>query len=367
MIDENNPVLVADAPDGQYLSAALSRAGQDDPGLVEVDLQPLHGGRTGVGVVRLSPPGRPSYVLKQIPRGRAIAEALSREGEGQAWLRGITRDLPDSLTNPVLDAALNTQRDEWWLLMTDVSDCIQSRTQWHEDHTQRLFEAMADLHAHWWQAGAETLDCVASLRATTGVLVEVARHVDGRKADAPWAARVADEFPVPGMLLPDFLAAAGSENAHFYRQLLAQWPQLVDKLEAYPTTLLHGDLRRANIAFTDNQVALFDWEFVSAGPAAADLTWHWFLHYWAYPPNDGREADSRLWLREAYLEQLQRRLGHSVAQNDFLASWDLGWLRVFCQLGFVLADGLADQPEARTELIQHAFEQARRIAHDHLG
>ncbi len=361
------PIVTTDRPDAEYLTAALARSGQSDTSRGEPLVEPLHGGRTGVAVSRLQSQSDTRYVLKQIPRTRAIGEALGHEGEGMAWLQNLTRSLPRPLMNPALDVALNIRRDEWWLLMTDVSAGVQSRAQWGEDHTRRLFEALADFHALWWEADNGKSDCLASLSQTTGVLAEVARYVTRGSTTTPWAARVAKEFQVPAMLLPDFLSAAGEDNASFYNRLLARWPQLVDRLNDHPATLLHGDLRRANIAFVDHDIALFDWEFVARGPAAVDLTWHWFLHFWAYPPNDGCTVEDRWWLRDAYLSRLEKNLRFPLDVRAFLASWDLGWLRVFCQLGFVLADGLSDQRQVRTELIRKAFEHARRIAHEHLA
>ncbi|MCC5859557.1 MAG: phosphotransferase [Ectothiorhodospiraceae bacterium] len=367
MNDFNAPTVTADAPDAGYLAAALNRAGRAFDRSREIHVEALTGGRTGAGVYRLKDAGRTSYVLKRIPRNRAIREALGHEGEGLAWLRNITRAPPPPLINPTLDVAINTHRDEWWLLMEDVSAGIQSRGEWVEAHSRRLFEAIADLHAAWWEVGERGLEGVGSLAGTTGVLVEVASYVGTGRDGAPWVARVGEEFPVPGILLPDFLEAAGPDNARFYLELLESWPQLVERLNAHPATLLHGDLRRANIAFVDGQVVLFDWEFAATGPAATDLAWHWFLHYWAYPPDDGRTVEDRLWLREAYLARLEQCLGRAVNRGDFLATWDLGWLRVFCQLGFVLADGLDDDREARQAVIEQAFEEAHRIADERLA
>ncbi|SEP18436.1 hypothetical protein SAMN04488052_1159 [Aquisalimonas asiatica] len=42
------------------------------------------------------------------------------------------------LANPTLDASLPPERDEWWLLMDDVSSSIVSRSGWTELQTQRL-------------------------------------------------------------------------------------------------------------------------------------------------------------------------------------------------------------------------------------
>lgn len=367
MTSSSRPITRAEAPGSAYLAEALDRAGMSVPPIGPVDQEPLHGGRTGVKVARLRCGNGARFVLKTIPRRRAYHEALSHEGEAAMWLSGTLNHLPAPLSTPILDAAFHPERDEWWLLMDDVSSGIVAGADWHEDHTRRLFEAMARLHAEHWNREAEAQRDRASLADTTALPVEIALYEATGTARAPWAARAASEFRVPGILLPDFLAEAGTVNADFYLVLLQRWPDVVAALEMHPPTFLHGDLRRANLSFLDGRVVLFDWELAAMGPSATDLTWHWFLHYWAYPPDDGRDPDDRLWLRDVYLQRLEDALGRSVDRAGFLTTWDLGWLRVFSQLGFVLADGLGgDASAARKRTIEVAFDRAKRIADEHL-
>ncbi|WP_290653349.1 phosphotransferase [Aquisalimonas sp.] len=355
------------ASDTRYLAEALARAGRPPSFAEPAQEQFLDGGRTGTRVTRLTCANGCSFVLKVIPRERAFREALCHDGEAAAWLAGATRVLPPPLVNPTLDATLHPERDEWWLLMDDVSPDIVTRSGWTEAHTLRLFEAMASLHATHWEAPDTPREGIGTLSATTALLVEIALYASTGRASVEWAARSAEAFQVPRMLLPGFLEAAGTGNADFYLTLLRRWRDIVAALDDQPSTLLHGDLRRANVAFVDGQVVLFDWELAARGSAAADLAWHWFLHYWAYPPNDGRLPTDRLWLRDAYLDRLEEQRGSRVDRDAFRVSWELAWLRVFCQLGFVLADGLAeDHSNVRRQRIQDAFQEARRIVDEHL-
>ncbi len=365
---EAHTQLTHTAPsDTVYLAEALRRAGRPPSFSEPAVEQFLDGGRTGARVTRLICTDGASFVLKVIPRERAFREALRHDGEAAAWLAGATRALPPPLANPTLDASLHPERDEWWLLMDDVSAGIVSRSGWTELQTQRLFNAMAVLHARHWDAHDVPPAGVANLTNTTALLVEIALHESTGRASAAWAARSAQQFRVPRMLLPGFLEAASPGNADFYLTLLHHWRDIVAALDEHPPTLLHGDLRRANIAFMEKQVVLFDWELTALGSAATDLAWHWFLHYWAYPPADGRRPEDRLWLREAYLDRLESELAVPVDRDAFRVAWELGWLRVFCQLGFVLADGLADDHAGtRQQLIQNAFQEARRITDEHL-
>lgn len=365
-----NAPEIAGALDGGYLAAALERAGRSSTAVDELRLAPLTGGRTGARVTAVRNGAGAAFVVKAVPRNRGFTEGLGNSGEGMFWLAGLTRALPRLLSNPTFDVAHHVDRDEWWLLMDDVSAGIPSRREWTEDHSRRLFEAIAGFHARHWGLGPDAP--AGTLTGTTGVFVETALHAATDTASAAWVARAADEFPVPGMLLPAFLEALDVEDADFYIALCRRWRDLVAALERFQPTLLHGDLRRANIALTDDRIVLFDWEFLARGPAAVDLAWHWFLHYWAYPPDDGKPADARLWLRDAYLNCLEARFGERVDRDAFRVAWELGWLRVFCQLGFVLADPLTEENLPRTAAdrvrarCKEAVARARRLVDAHV-
>ena len=309
-------------------------------------LEPLTGGRTGARVVAI----RPGYVLKVLPRitWRIAAMQAPEAGEGPLWLSGATRELPPPLACPTVDVAVHAGHDEWWMLMRDVSDGIRPRGTFKENDERVLLAALARLHAHYWDArnGLDTLP-LARVRGTTAAFAEPVAFAAGRaQASADWVPRLVEDFTPLRMLLPTFLEMLGPADADFFIRLASDrsWHRGLD--EATPT-LSHGDLRRANIAFAGERVTLLDWEFASRAPAACDLQWHWFLHFWAYPP-DGRPPEAHAPLREFYLAELEAALGRPIDRDEFAKTWDLGWLRVMSMLGFCLAD-VPDPaaPEAR--------------------
>ncbi|HEX9181831.1 MAG TPA: phosphotransferase, partial [Burkholderiales bacterium] len=156
-----------------------------------------------------------------------------------------------------------------------------------------------------------------------------------------------EDFTPLRTLLPTFLEMLEPIDADFLIQLASDrsWHR---GLDVATPTLNHGDLRRANIAIAGARVTLIDWEFASRAPAACDLQWHWFLHFWAYPPGDGRSPEARAPLRDFYLAELESALGRPIDREAFERTWDLAWLRVMSMLGFCLAD-VPDPaaPEAR--------------------
>lgn len=319
-----------------YLREAEDR-GAVSAGFRVAGLEPLTGGRTGARVVAI----RPGYVLKVLPRNtwRIAAMQAPDAGEGPLWLSGATRALPAPVACPTVDVAVHAGNDEWWMLMRDVSDGIRARGAFAERDEQALLAAIARLHAHYWD-GRNGLDRLplAPVRGTTAAFAEPVAFVAGRTApSADWVARCAEDFTPLRMLLPTFLEMLGPVDADFFIQLAADrsWHR---GLDAATPTLNHGDLRRANIAFGGEQVTLLDWEFASRAPAACDLQHHWFLHFWAYPPGDGRTPEAHAPLREYYLAELEAALGRPIDREEFERTWGLAWLRVMTMLGFCLAD-----------------------------
>lgn len=319
-----------------YLREAEAR-GAVPAGFRVAGLEPLTGGRTGARVIAI----RPGYVLKVLPRNtwRVAAMQAPDAGEAPLWLSGATRELPAPVACPTVDVAVHVGNDEWWMLMRDVSEGIRLRGAFTEEDERTLLAAIARLHAHYWDGrnGLESLP-LAEVRGTTAALAEPVAFAAGRAApSAEWVPRCVEDFTPLRMLLPAFLEMLGPADADFFIQLASDrsWHRGLD--DATPT-LNHGDLRRANIAFAGETVTLLDWEFASRAPAACDLQLHWFLHFWAYPPGDGRPPKARASLRDFYLAELEAVLGRPIDREEFEQTWDLAWLRVMSMLGFCLAD-----------------------------
>jgi len=357
-------IAVPHAPDRfeDYLAEALGRAGLP-PTLDRLQRTALTGGRTGATVERIERAGAEPLVLKRLSTDtwRETAMGGAPGGEARLWIDGVTRALPQPVECPMIDVA-RTAAGDWLMLMRDVSSGILARPAFDDERERVFLEAVAALHARFEDDPALDAMPLAPLRGTTRVfadpLVAVAGGADAIAASPPWVQRVVEDFQPLAALLPGFLKEIGSEDAAFYVGMCRDrgWH---DALDAGPQTLLHGDLRRANIAFLpDGRVSLIDWEFAARGPAAADFAWHSFLHFWAYPIDtrvpDAREGE----LAEVYLDALARRRGRPVDRAVFGRQLDAAWLRVLAVVGFCLIDG----PEAgRAERCKRAIARARRV------
>ena len=345
-----------------YLGEALVRAGL--PATLEgLTRAPLTGGRTGAAVERIERTGAEPLVSKRLSANTWREDVLegAHGAEARLWLEGVTRALPHPIECPMIDVARSASGD-WWMLMRDISPGILPRAEFQDEQERVFLDAIAALHARFQDDPALATMPLATMRGTTRMVAEpvlaVAGGANAIAASEPWVRRFVEDFKPLSMLLPGFFARLGKEDAAFYLDLCRHrgWHAVLD---AGPQTLVHGDLRRANIAFLeDGRVSLIDWEFAARGPAATDIAWHSLLHFWAYPI-DARAAEEReAELLGFYLDALARRRGQSIDRAVFSQQWDAAWLRVLCQLGFCLIDG----PEAgQAERCKQAIARARRI------
>ena len=345
-----------------YLAGALVRAGLPATleGLTRV---PLTGGRTGAAVERIERAGAEPLVSKRLPANTWREDVL--EGvpgaEARLWLEGITRALPHPIECPMIDVARSAAGD-WWMLMRDISSGILPRGEFRDQQERVFLDAIAALHAGYQDDPALAGMPLATMRGTTRMIAEpvlaVAGGADAIAASEPWVRRFVEDFKPLSVLLPAFLARLGKEDAAFYLDLCRHrgWHAALD---AGPQTLVHGDLRRANIAFLeDGRVSLIDWEFAARGPAATDIAWHSMLHFWAYPVDARAPEEREAELLGFYLDALARRRGQPVGRAAFNRQWDAACLRALCQLGFCIVDG----PEAgQAERCKQAISRARRI------
>lgn len=345
-----------------YLGEALVRA-RLPPTLAGLTRVPLTGGRTGAAVERIERAGAEPLVSKRLPANtwrEAVLEGAPG-GEARLWLDGVTRALPPPIECPMIDVA-RTASGDWWMLMRDVSAGILPRGEFGDDAERVFLDAIAALHARFQDDPALAALPLATMRGTTRMLadpiVAVAGGADAIAAADPWVRRFLEDFKPLGALLPGFLAQIGAEDAAFYVDLCRDrgWHAALD---AGPQTLVHGDLRRANIAFLEGgRVSLIDWEFAARGPAATDIAWHSLLHFWAYPVDQRAPEEREAELVEFYLDAFARRRGRRADRAVFGRQWDAAWLRIVAQLGFLLIDG----PEAgRAERCKRALARARRI------
>lgn len=364
--------VVTGAPDARYLREALARAGR--PADVELlASERLTEGRVNAGISRLRT-SNGSYVWKPIPRRSWSAVSLGPgHGEAELWLAGATRDLPAPLHCPTIDVADHVEEDEWWMLMDDVSSGIWPPSHFDTDGIRRLLGGLARLHARWWEKDADLARLpLPSLDASTGSIGRATLHAMRGGATEGWVIEAVERTWVVRELAPIFLQTLDPADADFFLELCGNRAPWVAALERLPPTLIHTDLRRANLSFEGDRISVFDWERATRGPAGLDLHWFWFLRFWAYPPAGGHPLSHWDPLVDEYLERLEEALGHGVDRAAFRAGWDVGWIAVLTQIAWCLSDKLASPDHTAEDRVRvqarlrEAMAQARRAFDAHV-
>jgi len=350
--------------DLDYLRGACERAGLRPPE-GPLCVEPLKGGRLQAAVYGLSA-GRDRFALKVVPKKSWRGPGMGNEEGGEARLarHPSLQNIRGSITWPILDVADSPDGAFDRLLMRDVSSGFRERGKFTREDTRRLFDGLAAMHASGY-GRAELHDLpLPAVNGPITLFTESALTLGrGTAPRAPWVPAFLDDFQVMGAFLPLFLEQLGASLASDYLLLLEDtaWKNRLDEL---PATLLHGDLRRANIAFEADAVALIDWELASRGPPGCDLQWHCMLHYWGYPPDGAEAPDDCDDLRDGYVQALLQHADTEVDPADIEEGWRLGWIRAMAMLGYVLVDelypdgGTADQRERVQRLCQRGVRRA---------
>lgn len=245
----------------------------------------------------------PAAVLKRIRWSRdwhAIATEDSRGRELAIWESGVLDRLPPGMGHAVRGAA--RFEDGAALLMDDLTrHLVPQDTDVRADEAMGVLAAMAAMHATFWQdppideLGAAT--CRLE-RLITRISETSLRQLGRVLPDNEMVAT----FPDGWARLPSLIDPGVARDL----QALADDPApIVAVLEGYPTTLLHGDLRVANVAWDGTRAIAFDWQ-PTVAPPAFDLAYFvWSL--WVGSPLHPDEAMAR------YRDMLAAALGPGVS------------------------------------------------------
>ena len=229
-------------------------------------------------------------------RDRALREAVVAAG---------ALPLPDDVTAPYLGAAADGLGAA--ILMPDLTGSLFD---WERpiaaDDLDRVLRNLAAVHASTAETPADFPWC--PLRERIELLTR----------------RSAERYRATGLAVGQrfldgwdaFDRQAEPAARELIGRLTGDVAPLLAALDRLPQTLLHGDLKLANVGFTDDEMLLIDWQMITRAPVAVELGWLLVSNVAALPEPP-----------EAVLERYRvAATATGVDVGDWEAQVDLTWI-----------------------------------------
>lgn len=237
-------------------------------GLADVAEEPFpNDGWSGASMTLLRRGGGDRFVLKRDSLARDWIARATDDGPvlREAWFAAHGPELPAGVRAPYL--GVGRDGDEFALLMPDLTETLFD---WDQpisvDELDKVLVGIADLHARWWMAEEPPAGpwCPLMERLTLICRASLERAGPARDAVAERILPGWDAFDrrAPGEVR-DLINGLGEDPA-----------PLLAALGRLPATLLHGDLKLANVGIAaDRAIELVDWQMVLVAPVAVELGW----------------------------------------------------------------------------------------------
>jgi hypothetical protein len=330
-------------------------------------------GWSGASLSLLRRGGGDWFILKRDSLERDwIARAT---GDGpilrEAWFAAHGPPLPSPVRAPYLGAGVDG--DEFGILMPDLTGVLFD---WDApisvEELDHVLAAIAEVHAFPWVDDDGVVRSLGDpdfprggpwcpIRERITLICRASLERPGPARDA-----VADRI-LPGWNAFDRLA---SPSARELIAMLGDDPQpLVNVLAAQPHTLIHGDLKLANVGIAaDGAVEAVDWQMVSLAPIAIEIGWFLVANTACLPfePNEVIRR-YRTQLRKGYLDPDTGWLRGNDFEDDGVDAAVLvglllrGWRKgADAEAGITLASGVS-AAEDLAWWCDRAVEAAARI------
>lgn len=309
------------------------------PGLEVVAREPLtHPGQSGNRIERVRLRSGDALVLKHLfPESDWLAQVTKDEGRELTFFeRGVFARLPPTIDHAVVSAYDRT------LVLRDVSpELVPPAHRLTRAESRRILDAAAAIHHTF-----------AGESVAAAAMLEDRLRFCGVEAVRPWAA--GEDF-VPKVMFvgwevfaetiaPDVVDAVFA--IHATPELLAR------ELSAGTTTLIHGDLRWANLGLSEDRVVMLDWGIATTAPAALDFAWYLFIN--------GRRIDASY---DELTDDFREAEGDLFDERTL----ELAWLGQLCMHGGLLAHELIESDAAKREVARAELDWWSNAARRGLG
>jgi hypothetical protein len=314
-------------------------------------------GWSGASLTTLSR-GGDRFVLKRDSLARDWIAQATADGPilREAWFTAHGPSLPSPIRAPYLGVGMDG--DEFGILMPDLTGVLFD---WDApipvETLDQVLAGLAMLHAYPWTISGEleggpwcplrerlTLICRASLERPGP-----AHDAVGDRILPGW-----DAFDrrVPAVVR-DLIHSLGRDPL-----------PLLDALGELPSTLIHGDLKLANVGIErDGTIDLVDWQMVMVAPVGVELGWFLVSNVASLPLQAGdvltryNVEARRQGHDEAGLGEWQAQVDAAILVGLLLRGWRKG---ADAEAGLTLASGVS-AAEDLAWWCEHAIDAAGRI------
>jgi hypothetical protein len=277
--------------------------------------------------------GPDRFVVKRDSVARDWIARATRDGPllREAWFAAAGLPLPAPWSAPYL--GVGRDGDEFLLVMPDLGSTLITWEQpLDEGLLVRVLEAIGRLHAARWPD--HVLDTAHGAWCPLRERLLLLSRPSGQRY-LGWGGRaaVAGERFVAGWDAFERLAPRDARD--LVRDLSSDVAPLVAALDQEPATVLHGDLKLANLGIAaDGSLPAVDWQMVMVGPVALELGWFLVSNSASLP-----------WLPTQVLDRYRQHAALDDASADL--TWIVGLLMrgwrkgLDAEAGETLASGVA--------------------------
>jgi hypothetical protein len=301
---------------------------------------------------------RPRYIIKRLRRDTDWVMAATDDRHWRSitvWQQGLLDRLPEEIDHGVI--ACSIDEDGYAILMHNVSqDLVPDDTPLSEMDNAAILEALAALHAAFWEDSL-----LGDQKYNLCKPEDFFSHTSPLKAR-----RIAQTNPsivldliIGGRhLVPKFVE---TDLAQLMHNLVQDPAPLCTALARYPRTLVHSDVRLANLGLNREErprLIMLDWARQTPAAPAVDLAYYLVTSGSALMPITFEQSI------DLYKQQLARRLGDRFDESWWQPQLELCLLGTFATMACFKAWGAehSENAAARTQEkmdLQYWAEQAR--------
>jgi aminoglycoside phosphotransferase (APT) family kinase protein len=286
--------------------------------------EPLtHTGQSGTSLERLVLADGRRLVVKRITGDDWISRGTHDDGREVAlWEQSVLARMPDEIDPAVLDAGRDGRAG--WLLMRDVSaELLPPERRLSREESARVLGAVAALHRRF---AGESISGLCSLEDRITIVAPAT--VAGESAEV-------DYLPKMGVVGWEVFADAvpGDVASAIFGAMDRPQP-LAALLRDCVSTLVHNDLRGANLGLVPGRTVVLDWGLAGSGPPELDFAWYLFVNGWRIDAT-----------REQLIDDFKRAEGDLHDPRAL----ELAWIAQLCWHGPLLAHELVEASDAKRE------------------